>query len=129
MLRSEFSLADQVAIVRRATDSSFRIHCEGCGAWLKSRKDYEIDHRLAEGMRVDRSRKLTAKDGQLLCVAVCHPQKTRADKGSIAEAKRREAAELGLKRPSKVKIPRRPKPVKAPLQVAAGAPEIMRRFG
>jgi len=128
--RREFTIADQVAIVQRATDSSWRIHCERCGVWCKSRKDYAIDHIIAEGMRpeADRKRNLTPADGQLLCVAVCHPPKTRAEKGDIAEAKRREAAELGIERPGKVKMRRREKLPKEPLRVAAGGSEITRRF-
>jgi uncharacterized C2H2 Zn-finger protein len=129
--RREFTIADQLAIIRRAQDGSLRIHCERCGAWCKTRKDYEIDHILAEGMRpaADRKRKLTPADGQLLCVAVCHPPKTRRDKGDIAEAKRREAAELSLMRPGKRKLWwRSGKDQKPPLRVAAGAPAMTRRY-
>ena len=128
--RREFSVADLVAIVSRATDAAGLIHCERCGAWCPKRKDYEVDHVVAEGLRpaADKKRKLVAADGQLLCTAVCHPQKTRADKGYIAEGKRREAAALGL-RPSKRwdwwRNDRRQKP---PLKVAAGVPGIARRF-
>jgi hypothetical protein len=129
--RREFTIADQVAIVRRATDSSWRIHCERCGVWCKSRKDYAIDHIIAEGMRpeADRKRKLTPADGQLLCVAVCHPPKTRAEKGDIAEAKRREAAELGIERPGKSRFLRPPRREKKPTRpVADGTPAMARRF-
>jgi hypothetical protein len=129
--RREFSIADQVAIVHRATDPSGRIHCQGCGCWCKSRKDYEIDHIPAEGMRpaADRKRKLTRADGQLLCTAVCHPKKTRRDKGDIAEAKRREGAALSLMRPGKRKLWwRSGKDQKPPLRVAAGAPAMTRRY-
>ena len=108
--RREFSLSDKIAICGRATDSSGRVHCERCGAWLKRRADYEIDHVVPVGMRpaADLMRKLTPADGQLLCVAVCHSVKTKADKGDIGEAKRRE--------------------IKHPL-VAGGKTEIARRFG
>ena len=131
--RREFSIADQLAITKRATDPSGRIHCEGCGVWCKTRKDYEIDHILAEGMRpaADRKRKLTRADGQLLCVALCHAKKTRRDKQNIAGAKRIEAATLGLVRPGKRRIWwRQGKEQKPPRQVAAGAPGLTRRgFG
>jgi hypothetical protein len=108
--RREFSQSDKIAILGRATDGSGRVHCERCGAWCKRRADYQIDHILAEGMRpaADLMRKLTPADGQLLCVAVCHPVKTKEDKGDIGEAKRRE--------------------IKHPL-VAGGKTEIARRFG
>jgi hypothetical protein len=108
--RREFTQADKIAIRGRATDSSGNVHCEGCGVWLKRKTDYQIDHVIPEGMRplADLKRKLTPADGQLLCVAVCHPAKTKGDKGHIGEAKRREA--------------------KHPL-VAAGKPRIAREYG
>ena len=126
--RREFSIATQVEIIFRATDEDGRVHCEGCGAWLKSRRDYEIDHIISEGIRpaADRKRRLRAVDGQLLC-AICHKSKTRVDKGDQAEAKRREAAELGIERPGKVKIRRREKEARKPLKIAAGPPGLARR--
>jgi hypothetical protein len=129
--RREFSIADQVAIIYRATDEDGRIHCEGCGIWLKSRHDYEIDHIISEGLRsaADKRRRLRPADGQLLCVAVCHKAKSRVDKGVQGEAKRREAAELGVKRPGKVKLPAKEKPARKPLKTASGPPGMARRFG
>jgi hypothetical protein len=108
--RREFTQDDRIAIKGRATDSSGRVHCEGCGVWLPKRSDYQIDHIIPEGMRplIDLQRKLTPADGQLLCIAVCHPRKTGDDKGDIGEAKRREG--------------------KHPL-VAAGKPRIAREYG
>ena len=129
--RREFSQSDKIAIRGRATDSSGRVHCERCGRWCPKRADYQIDHILAEGMRpaVDLKRKLTPADGQLLCVAVCHPPKTKEDKGDINEAKRREAVELGLRTPPKRKInwghERADRP---PLKVANGPTAMARRF-
>jgi uncharacterized C2H2 Zn-finger protein len=127
--RREFSISDQLAIIRRATDEDGRIRCERCGHWMKSRKDYEIDHVLAEGMRpeADKKRKLTRADGQLLCVAVCHPEKTRRDKQAISEAARRAAYGIRLDRPGKVKMRRRPRDVRPALEVAPGPPALMRR--
>ena len=130
--RREFPIAVQLAIVKRATDSSGRVHCEGCGIWLTRRKDYEIDHTISEGIRpaADKKRKLKPADGQLLCVAICHKAKTRTDGEARAEAKRREAAELGLERPGKTKMRRREKPERLPVRVANGVPGLMRRgFG
>ena len=129
--RREFSQDDRIAIRGRATDSSGRVHCERCGRWCPKRADYQIDHILAEGMRptADLKRKLTPADGQLLCVAVCHPRKTKADKGDIGEAKRREAAELGLRPPPRRKIGwGREKAARPPLQVVNGPPAMARRF-
>ena len=127
--RREFTTADVVAIVQRATDVDWKVHCERCGAWCKSPKDRRIDHVIPEAMRPigDLARKLTPADGQLLCVP-CHDEdKTPRDMGDIAEAKRREAAELGVKPPSKKLwvLERKPKP---PLAVAPGPPGMMRRY-
>jgi uncharacterized C2H2 Zn-finger protein len=128
--RREFSVDVQVAIIRRATDGDGRVHCERCGAWLKRRADYEIDHVLAEGMRPrgDRLRRLKAADGQLLCKAVCHRAKTSDDVGKIAEAKRIEARDLGAERPGKRKIaaPERREERGEPKR-SAGVPALMRR--
>jgi hypothetical protein len=129
--RRKFPLDAQLGIVKRATDGSGRIHCEGCSVWVKSRRDYEIDHIISEGVRppADKGRRLTAADGQLLCTAVCHPAKTRRDDAAIAQAKRREASSLGLERPGKVKIGRREKrePERLPNRVANGVPALARR--
>jgi hypothetical protein len=105
-----FSPALKAAIELRATDEGGRVRCERCGLWCKSRREFEIDHVLAERMRpeADKLRKLVPADGQLLCKAVCHPAKTKEDVGAIAGAKRRER--------------------KAPLRIA-GPTQIQRRFG
>jgi len=104
-----FPRAVKKQIIARATIDG-RVTCERCGAWCKTRKDFEIDHVIAERMRpeADKKRNLRAADGQLLCTAVCHRAKTAKDKGFIAEAKRREARH----------------PV-----VTAGKTSIQRRFG
>ena len=129
--RREFSVADRVSIVQRATDEAGLIHCERCGSWCKRRADYEIDHIIAEGMRpkADKKRKLVAADGQLLCVAVCHPPKTKRDNEDINEAKRREQRALLLVRPGRRKAWwRHGKDQKPPVKVANGAPGMARRF-
>jgi hypothetical protein len=128
--RREFSQSDRIAIRGRATDSSGRVHCERCGRWCPKRADYQIDHILAEGMRpaADLKRKLTPADGQLLCVAVCHLRKTTEDKGDINEAKRRQAAELGLKPPRRKIGWGHEKAARPPLKVANGPPAMARRF-
>lgn len=127
--RREFSVADQLAIIRRATDGGGRVHCEGCGVWVKSRNAYQIDHILAEKMRptADLRHKLVPGDGQILCLQ-CHSKKSRRDKQNIAGAKRTEAAALGLTRPGKRKVWwRHGKDQKPPLRVAAGPPALARR--
>jgi len=106
--RRKFPPEVAAEIVRRATDNDGKIRCSVCGIWLKSSRNYEIDHIQAEGVVPPwrKARRLTAKDGQLLCKAVCHKEKTSNDQALIAEAKRREAKNLTL----------------------AGQPEIARRY-
>jgi hypothetical protein len=131
--RREFTVSDRIAIVGRATDPQGRVHCERCGAWCRKKADYQIDHIIAEGERpaADLLRKLTPADGQLLCVAVCHPLKTKTDKGDIGKAKRLEAAHVGAKPPPRRKINwgHASEPKKPPLKVAAGKPRIAREYG
>lgn len=129
--RREFTTSDRIAIVGRATDPQGRVHCERCGAWCRKKADYQIDHIIAEGERpaADLLRKLTPADGQLLCVAVCHPLKTKEDKGDIGKAKRREAAHVGVKPPRRKINWGHEREDKPPLKVAAGKPRIAREYG
>ena len=130
--RREFTLADRIAIRGRATDASGRVHCERCGRWCPKKADYEIDHVIAEGKRpaADLARKLTPADGQLLCVAVCHPQKTKIDKGDIGKAVRLEAAALGVKPPRrKINWGTRKEPKPKLTKVAIGKSRIAREYG
>jgi len=90
--RREFDAATSLEIVKRATSKAGMTHCEGCGAWCKSRHDYQIDHIVHEGIRPphDKRRRLKAVEGQLLCVD-CHKRKTGRETGERAKAKRLEA--------------------------------------
>jgi hypothetical protein len=92
MARREFTKTIKVAIIKRATRDGV-VYCEKCG--LPSKK-FNIDHTRPDGLEVDKSKKLTAEEGQLLCVA-CHKEKTVVDKANIAKAKRREEKSLGIK--------------------------------
>lgn len=123
----KFSVAARIAIVARASDMSFRVHCERCGEWCKSRKDYQIDHVIPEGMRPaeDVSRPLVAADGQLLCLD-CHDKKTDGDKARIALAVRREAYALWIEPSGKKKMRARPKAPKPPFRPCAGSPRLAR---
>lgn len=126
--RREFDVATKIAIVNRASDSSWRIHCERCGLWCKSRRDYQIDHVIPEGMRplIDKERKLSAADGQLLCL-VCHDEKTDKDKSEIGLAKRQEAYDKGIDKPRKRKWRRWPPRVRERERPpAVGKPRLMR---
>lgn len=102
--RREFSDKVKAAIVMRAmNDRGFPV-CEGCGGVLKL-KGYEIDHRIAEALVVDKSKSLTAEDGQLLGPC-CHrgPNgKTARDVKAIAKSKRSERKiRAGIKKPSRM---------------------------
>lgn len=117
MRRREFTSQVRAEIVLRATNAQGRTICEGCGGVLKrGRQFYEIDHVIAEALVTDKSRKLTAKDGQLLGTACCHrgpDGKTAKDVAAIAQAKRREARHLGTQQYRKQPIrsagfPKRP---------------------
>jgi hypothetical protein len=131
--RREFTLADRIAIRGRASDECGRVHCERCGRWCPKKADYQIDHVIAEGLRpaADLLRALTPADGQLLCVAVCHPIKTEADKGHIAKAVRLEGAHVGVTKPPPRKINwgarKEPKPKLK--KVAIGKPRLAREYG
>ena len=110
MARREFTAPVYAQIVKRAMLPTGEIACEGCGLVL-GKRPYHVDHTKPDGLEIDKSRKLTADDGKLLGVECCHAPKTKQDVADIAEAKRREAKHLGIKR-AKGRIPSPPKPSK-----------------
>lgn len=114
MPRREFTPTVYAQIVHRAMVGG-QIHCEGCGQAL-GKKKYNVDHTKPDGLEIDKSRKLTPDDGKLLGVECCHAPKTKIDVAVIAEAKRREAKDLGIKTRVKAKIPSPPKPEKPALK-------------
>jgi hypothetical protein len=89
VIRISFSAASTRAIVARATDLDGLISCEVCGAACPTRADYEVDHVVPEGLRLDYDPRLplSAEHGKLLCLK-CHDKKTRRDVAAIARAKR-----------------------------------------
>lgn len=109
MKRREFSTAVRVEIVERATRGVVT-YCEGCGLPVKK---FHLHHVIAEGYVVDKSKKLTAKDGQLLCIP-CHAVETvKRDVPGIAQAKARQASHIGAKKPADKKIPQPPKALRS----------------
>jgi len=98
MARREFSRTVYAEIVKRAMHPKHGIFCGGCGLIL-GKKPYAVDHIKPDGLEVDKTRKLTAADGQLLGVECCHKPKTKIDVAVISEAKRREEKHHGMKRP------------------------------
>jgi hypothetical protein len=125
--RREFSVAIRIAIVNRASDALWNIHCEKCGVLCKSNREYQIDHIITEAMQVDPKEKLRAEDGQLLCL-VCHADKTKDDKGDIGLAKRQEAFHKGVKRSHKKKFQSTGQPREPFTKRAAGEPRIAREY-
>lgn len=92
MSRKEFSKAVKVAVIKRATKDGV-VFCEGCGALAKK---WEIDHINPDGL----TGQPTLENAKLLCQS-CHGEKTKSDVKNIAQAKRREARHLGVrKRPT-----------------------------
>ena len=95
-MRREFTRSIKVSIIKRATKNGV-VYCEGCGSLAKR---FDIDHTIPDGMMIDKSRKLTADDGQLLCSGgkdTCHGKKTPDDVAAIAKSKRIEAKSIGIK--------------------------------
>ena len=136
MARQEFTTAVAVEIVKRATDPLGFIRCEQCDCVVKP-GGFAIDHIVADALRIDKRRKLTANDGQLLCSGsrdTCHGLKSaEQDQPAIARAKRLEAAHVGIRSIPARKLLSRPfpkcvKPPKPALSLAHGRVELARRF-
>ena len=125
MARREFTKAVKVEIIKRATPAGTLTPpwCEQCGAMAHK---WAIDHIDPDAMQTDKSKPLTAAEGQLLCLP-CHDEKTKADVADIAKAKRVEAAHLGAK-PATPRGFTKVSKEKPPLRVSAGVSEIARRF-
>lgn len=107
MTRREFTRSQRAQMIKRASDEKGQILCEGCGLNITG-KAIEIDHTIPEAMLVpsDKLKPLTIDDGKVLGRDCCHrgpDGKTARDVANIAEAKRREAAHLGIRRPSTLK--------------------------
>lgn len=105
--RREFSKRVRLEIVQRSMDKDGRVICEGCGQVLGAKK-YEIDHVIPEALIIDKTKELTASDGQLLGVSCCHRggnNKTAKDVGDIARAVRRQERHLGIKKPRSFRRP------------------------
>ena len=97
---------------RRSVDTEIRVRagmrCEECGVAIKLGGG-EVHHIRPDGLTIDKSRPLTAKDGLLLCCGPgsCHARHTASDIPAIAKAKRRQAYHLGSKRAPRAKIANR----------------------
>lgn len=99
-LRREFSRAQKVAMLKRAMDQTGTIRCEGCGLNVTG-KVVEFDHVIPEALILDKLAPLEIEHGRVLGRDCCHRApgaKTAHDLAVIAEAKRREARHLGIRR-------------------------------
>lgn len=109
MTRRNFPRGARVAIVKRATRGS-QIICERCGI---SCARFDIHHRVMDAMETDKSRKLTADDGELLCAGPdsCHAKETAKQAPVLAKAKARESSHVGARvaKTRKIKSPGFPK--------------------
>lgn len=98
--RREFSRAQKVAMLKRAMDRTGIIRCEGCGLNVTG-KVVEFDHIIPEALILDKLMPLEIEHGRVLGRDCCHRApgaKTARDLAVIAEAKRREARHLGIRR-------------------------------
>lgn len=102
MTRKNFPRAVKVAVIKRATKDGV-VYCEKCGALAKK---FQIDHVRADGLLGEP----VLENAELIC-DLCYGVKNPADTTAIAQAKRREAAHLGI----------RPAPTK-PIRSAGFAP-------
>lgn len=123
-MRREFTKAVKVEIIKRATPQGTLTPpwCEKCDTMAHR---FEIDHRNPDAMQIDKTGKLTAADGWLLCIP-CHADKTKIDVADIAKAKRVEAKDLGADKPKKgwAKVSKE----KPAMRVASGVSELARRY-
>jgi hypothetical protein len=130
--RRNFTKAVQVEIKKRSMrDGQYYCEHEGCGALIKPGRG-EVHHLVMDAMETDKSRKLTAADGEHWCKP-CHKKVTKKQAAVLAKVKAVEARHHGVK-----PVPQRPlrsrgftpaaKPEKAPLKRAMGETNLARRF-
>ena len=91
--RRNFTKPVTVEIIKRGRDPLGNIRCEECHAIARP---FEIHHIEPDGLCIDKSKPLTAKEGLLLCIS-CHAEHTKLDVPAIARAKRIEARHLGVR--------------------------------
>ena len=129
MSRREFTRDTRAEVVRRVkTPTGFR--CERCNAIVTKG---EVHHKDQDAMQIDKRRKLTAADGEFLCIP-CHAAETKAQAPIMAKVKRQEAKALGVKTaPAKpiqsAPFPKPDKPKREGKLPVPGMSEMARRFG
>jgi 5-methylcytosine-specific restriction endonuclease McrA len=98
MARKEFPDSVKKAALIRASKATGFPCCEQCGAMIKKGRQ-AFDHINPDGLTGEP----TLENCQVLCdgPGSCHARKTRQDVSNIARAKRREAADMGIKKRSR----------------------------
>jgi hypothetical protein len=133
MARREFSAKVALEIIRRAADAKGSPRCERCGGVAVGG---EVHHVLMDAMQVDKSAKLTAADGELLCKP-CHKEETARQAPALAKAKRLERRAAGVRTAPAVALQSAPMPIsertaaklaRGPKADVLGETNIMRRF-
>jgi 5-methylcytosine-specific restriction endonuclease McrA len=118
LMRKEFTKAVKVAVIKRATRYN-NVYCEECGVFCKT---WDIDHDDPDGLTGEP----TLENAKLLCKQ-CHAKKTKKDLKDIAQAKRREAKNLGIRKRSTLKSAGFPKSDKPKAIDKSVLPELPRR--
>ena len=93
MNRRNFVRAVRVEIIKRATRPDGQPACERCGSIGRK---LEIHHRVMDAMETDKSRKLTADDGEAIC-SKCHDPITSEQRKVLAKALAQEALALRVR--------------------------------
>jgi 5-methylcytosine-specific restriction endonuclease McrA len=102
MARREFPKPVKVAAVKRATKGNVT-YCENLACGLPTKR-WHYDHEIPDGLGGEP----TLENCKLLCLP-CHAEKTAKDVADIAEAKRREANHLGVRKEPTLKSAKREK--------------------
>ena len=127
MNRRNFTRDVKIAIIKRATRPDRQPACERCGAvGLKM----DVHHRVMDAMEIDKARRLTAEDGELLC-GPCHDPITSKQRKVLAKALAREAKHVGADKPNGTLKGRQFEKVERKhegREPANGMSEIARRF-
>jgi len=94
--RQNFTRAVLVEMAKRCTRPDGQMACERCGA-IGVR--LEAHHRIMDAMKSSeaKKRKLTADDGEMICVP-CHQPETSRQRKELARAEASEARHLGVHR-------------------------------
>lgn len=107
--RREFRRDVRVAILKRATVNGV-VMCEAINAGVRCActKGLALHHDEMDAMEVDKTSKLTAEDGRMLCKDH-HDPITKKQRKDLSRVQKAEARHLGDKDPRVIKIPQPPK--------------------